>query len=61
VGRGYEITPKRTNQEQLGKILGIVGGGVQHFNANFRPHIPLQMDLFAEIEAKEKRPPVEAA
>jgi hypothetical protein len=27
---------------------------MQHFNANFRSHIPRQMDLFTEIEAKEK-------
>jgi len=28
---------------------------MQHFNANFRPHISRQMDLFAEIETKEKK------
>jgi len=25
------------------------------FNRNFRPHIPEQRDLFAEIEAQEKK------
>jgi hypothetical protein len=27
---------------------------MRHFNRNFRPHLPEQMDLFKEIEAKEK-------
>jgi hypothetical protein len=28
---------------------------MQHFNRNFRPHMPEQKDLFDEIEAQEKK------
>jgi len=28
---------------------------MRHFNANFRPHLPVQRDLFEEIEAEERR------
>jgi len=28
---------------------------MRNFNRNFRPHIPVQRDLFEEIEAQEKK------
>jgi hypothetical protein len=27
---------------------------MRHFNRNFRPHLPEQMDLFLEVQAREK-------